>query len=82
MSETTHSETEEWIRAGRQALVSGTLASALSTAVLAWLGRSELGKPAAPTNATSGGAPTVATVDHGTSFIDDRRAMFAMLSGA
>jgi len=53
MSETPHSESEEWIRAGHQALVSGTLASVLSTAVLALLGRSELGKPAAPTNATS-----------------------------
>ncbi len=47
------SETDEWVKAGRQALVSGTLASVLSTAVLAVLGRSELGKPVAPTNATS-----------------------------
>lgn len=50
---TLHSETDEWVRAGRQALVSGTLASVLSTAVLAGLGKSALGKPLAPTNATS-----------------------------
>lgn len=41
------------MQAGRRALVSGSLASALSTAVLAWLGYSRFGKPAAPTNATS-----------------------------
>lgn len=53
MQETPRSETDEWLRAGRQALVSGTLASVLSTAVLALLGKSTLGKPVAPTNATS-----------------------------
>lgn len=41
------------MKAGRQALVSGSLASACSTAVLAWQGYSRFGKPAAPTNATS-----------------------------
>lgn len=53
MQEIPRSEMEEWVRAGRQALVSGTLASVLSTAVLALLGKSALGKPLAPTNATS-----------------------------
>jgi hypothetical protein len=46
-------EGERWLRAGRQALVSGTLASLASTAALAWLGYRRYGKPAAPTNATS-----------------------------
>ncbi len=51
----THSttETNRWIDSGRQALVSGTLASILSTGVLAWLGKQRVGKPFAPTNATS-----------------------------
>jgi hypothetical protein len=53
MQEVQRTETEEWIRAGRQALVSGTLASVLSTGVLALLGKSKLDKPSAPTNATS-----------------------------
>ncbi len=53
MQEAVRSESEEWLRAGRQAIVSGTLASVLSTAVLAVLGKSNLGKPVAPTNATS-----------------------------
>ena len=53
MQEVQRSETEEWIRAGRQALVSGTIASVLSTGVLALLGKSKLDKPLAPTNATS-----------------------------
>ena len=53
MNETHHSEVDEWVRAGRQALVSGTLASALSTAVLGVLGKIKMNKPAAPTNATS-----------------------------
>lgn len=48
-----HSQTEEWIQAGKQGLVSGTLASVLSTAVLALLGKSKLNRPTAPTNATS-----------------------------
>lgn len=48
-----HSQSEEWIRAGKQALVSGTLASILSTGVLTLLGKSKLNKPVAPTNATS-----------------------------
>jgi hypothetical protein len=46
-------ETDRWLQAGRQALVSGTLASLFSTAVLAWRGYRRYGKPAAPTNATS-----------------------------
>lgn len=53
MQEPLRGETDEWLRAGRQALVSGTFASVLSTAVLAHLGKSNLGKPVAPTNATS-----------------------------
>jgi hypothetical protein len=53
MQETFQSETDEWLRAGRQALVSGTLASVLSTAVLALVGKTTMNKPAAPTNATS-----------------------------
>jgi len=49
-------ETEEagrWLTAGREALVSGTLASVLSTALLMWAGQRRLGEPFAPTNATS-----------------------------
>lgn len=46
-------ETDRWMTAGKQALVSGTLASVFSTTVLAWLGERKLGKPFAPTNATS-----------------------------
>ena len=53
MNETQRSEVDEWMRAGRQALVSGTLASGLSTAVLALLGKATMNKPVAPTNATS-----------------------------
>jgi hypothetical protein len=53
MRELLRSEMDEWARAGRQAMVSGTLASVLSTAVLALLGKSTLGKALAPTNATS-----------------------------
>lgn len=53
MQEPLRSEMDEWAKAGRQAIVSGTLASVLSTAVLALLGRSSLGKAVAPTNATS-----------------------------
>jgi hypothetical protein len=53
MNTPTLSETDRWLKAGRQALVSGTLASALSTAVLAWQGQHRFRKPAAPTNATS-----------------------------
>jgi|ADGO01.1.fsa_nt_gi hypothetical protein len=53
MQEFVRDEMQEWLEAGRQALLSGTLASVLSTAVLAVLGKSNLGKPVAPTNATS-----------------------------
>lgn len=53
MQEPLRSEMDEWVRASRQAMVSGTLASVLSTAVLAMLGKSTLGKAVAPTNATS-----------------------------
>ena len=42
------SEADRWLKAGRQALVSGTLASTFSTAVLAWQGYSRYRKPAAP----------------------------------
>jgi hypothetical protein len=42
-----------WLAAGRRALLSGTLASVFSTGVLVWLGFRRLGKPYAPTNATS-----------------------------
>jgi hypothetical protein len=42
-----------WLAAGRRALLSGTLASVISTGVLLWLGHRHLGKPLAPTNATS-----------------------------
>lgn len=53
MNEMQRSEIDEWVRAGRQALISGTLASALSTAVLALFGKATMNKPLAPTNATS-----------------------------
>jgi hypothetical protein len=53
MHNPTVSGSERWIKAGRQALVSGTLASLFSTAVLALRGYQRYGKPAAPTNATS-----------------------------
>jgi hypothetical protein len=53
MHNPTISGTERWLKAGRQAFVSGTLASLFSTAVLAWRGYQRYGKPAAPTNATS-----------------------------
>lgn len=49
----TVSETDPWLRAGRRAIVSGSLASAASTAVLALQGYTRYRKPAAPTNATS-----------------------------
>jgi hypothetical protein len=42
-----------WLTAGRQALVSGTLASFLSTAALALLGKAQAQSFVAPTNATS-----------------------------
>lgn len=42
-----------WSETGRQALVSGSLASILSTAVLAARGAAEVGSAVAPTNATS-----------------------------
>jgi hypothetical protein len=47
------SEADRWLKAGRGALVSGTVASLFSTAVLAWQGYRRYRKPAAPTNATS-----------------------------
>jgi hypothetical protein len=42
-----------WVPAGRRAFFSGTLASVLSTGLLTWLGQRRLGRPFAPTNATS-----------------------------
>jgi hypothetical protein len=42
-----------WLTAAKRALLPGTLASVLSTGVLAWVGYRRLGKPFAPTNATS-----------------------------
>jgi hypothetical protein len=42
-----------WLAAGRRALLSGTLASVISTGVLLCFGYRKLGKPFAPTNATS-----------------------------
>lgn len=42
-----------WLAAGKRALLSGTLASVISTGVLLWFGHRNLGKPFAPTNATS-----------------------------
>jgi hypothetical protein len=53
MYEPKQTEVEEWLKAGRQAFLSGSLASVFSTAALALLGKLEVGKPAAPTNATS-----------------------------
>jgi hypothetical protein len=53
MNDPQRSELEEWVKAGRQALLSGSLASALSTAALAMLGKLEVGNSVAPTNATS-----------------------------
>lgn len=46
-------ELKQWVDAGRNAVISGTLASVLSTGLLAWLGNRRVGKPFAPTNATS-----------------------------
>lgn len=53
MNEVHPSEAREWLTAGRQALVSGSLASALSTAALAALAKYETDHAAAATNATS-----------------------------
>jgi hypothetical protein len=53
MARAASAETGRWVIAARQALVSGTLASLFSTGVLAWLGQRHLGRPFAPTNATS-----------------------------
>jgi hypothetical protein len=53
MNHPTLTESERWMHAGRRALVSGSLASMLSTAVLAVLGYSRFRRPVAPTNATS-----------------------------
>ena len=47
------SEASRWVEAGKQALVSGSIASVLSTAVLALFGERKLRKPFAPTNSTS-----------------------------
>jgi hypothetical protein len=46
-------ETNEWKRAARQALVSGTTASLLSTVVLAIAGKAEHNAPAGPINGPS-----------------------------
>ena len=46
-------EAGRWVDAGKQALISGTIASVLSTSVLALLGDRKMRKPFAPTNATS-----------------------------
>jgi hypothetical protein len=53
MSSAMPTETDRWMTAGKRALVSGTLASVFSTGMLGWLGQRFLGKPFAPTNATS-----------------------------
>jgi hypothetical protein len=53
MNHPTLTEAERWMHAGRKALVSGSLASMFSTAVLALEGYGRFGRPAAPTNATS-----------------------------
>jgi hypothetical protein len=44
---------QPWLEALRAGAVSGTLASILSTATLAWAGRRETGSAAAPVNAVS-----------------------------
>lgn len=44
---------QPWLRAAQRAAVSGSLASVLSTAVLASLGKAQAGSYVAPTNATS-----------------------------
>lgn len=49
----TRSETDRWLAAGKRAMVTGSLASATSTAALAAQGYVRYRKPAAPTNATS-----------------------------
>lgn len=46
-------ESARCVSVGKRAMVSGTLASVLSTSVLALLGKRRMGKPFAPTNATS-----------------------------
>jgi hypothetical protein len=46
-------DSHPWLTAGRQALVSGTLASFFSTAALALFGKAEARSFVAPTNATS-----------------------------
>lgn len=53
MSTAASDQYDLWLAAGRRALFSGTLASIFSTAVLTWLGSRRLGRPFAPTNATS-----------------------------
>jgi hypothetical protein len=53
MASAASEEADRWLIAAKQALVSGTLASVFSTGVLAWLGQRHLGRPFAPTNATS-----------------------------
>jgi hypothetical protein len=53
MARAVSEKTDRWRIAARRALVSGTLASVFSTAVLAWVGQRHLGRPFAPTNATS-----------------------------
>lgn len=49
----TRTEADRWLEAGKRAVVTGSLASATSTAVLALQGYARYRKPAAPTNATS-----------------------------
>lgn len=44
---------ERWMQAGRKALLSGSLASVISTSALGLLGRHDVGSSIAPTNATS-----------------------------
>jgi hypothetical protein len=53
MDGSTSTEADRWLTAGKHALITGTLASVLSTGVLAWFGRRKVGKPFAPTNSTS-----------------------------
>jgi hypothetical protein len=53
MSHSRPNGAQRWISAGKRAVLSGSLASVLSTAALAWLGKRRIGKPFAPTNATS-----------------------------
>lgn len=53
VSKANGADAHPWLTAGRQALVSGTLASFFSTAALALFGKAEARSFVAPTNATS-----------------------------